>query len=372
MVIFKNLLEDSYDDFAYGIVLKDKRLFCLCGCNGTFEEDEYVIIKNDANPAKDTYLKVKSHKEKNDELLLKKLERFYLETACMREEALDYGYRNSSMSVIKRTTAKQLFDFGVAVYKLYSDDTEAQVEKAEELNDESVLYGVESTFVSNGDKTRLLEFVGMHWQAETMEQECNQYVICMDSNYVRDSQMIDTKAMSQEEFENIDWLSCEMEHNWHDMAPTPFIGVVEAKNEDEALAIAAEKYRYDERCLYVAKEIKHVSQNKDVYTLTVMGILDGEFDLSTRVFDSFDHAQKEFYESIDYEKKHTWISDYRIEQIDENDDSCDENRVLETLYCPDRDSMENITWEAYRDGYCSSMHTIIKLKKQVWEKDDDK
>ena len=132
MVIFKNLLEDSYDDFAYGIVLKDKRLFCLCGCNGTFEEDEYVIIKNDANPAKDTYLKVKSHKEKNDELLLKKLERFYLETACMREEALDYGYRNSSMSVIKRTTAKQLFDFGVTVYKLYSDDTEAQVEKAAE------------------------------------------------------------------------------------------------------------------------------------------------------------------------------------------------------------------------------------------------
>ena len=76
MVIFKNLLEDSYDDFAYGIVLKDKRLFCLCGCNGTFEEDEYVIIKNDANPAKDTYLKVKSHKEKNDELLLKKIGTF--------------------------------------------------------------------------------------------------------------------------------------------------------------------------------------------------------------------------------------------------------------------------------------------------------
>ena len=369
MVIFKNLLEDSYDDFAYGIVLKDKRLFCLCGCNGTFEEDEYVIIKNDANPAKDTYLKVKSHKEKNDELLLKKLERFYLETACTREEALDYGYRNSSMSVIKRTTAKQLFDFGVAVYKLYSDDTEAQVEKVEELNDESVLYGVESTFVSNGDKTMLLEFVGMHWQAETMEQECNQYVICMDSNYVRDSQMIDTKAMSQEEFENIDWLSCEMEHNWHDMAPTPFIGVVEAKNEDEALAIAAEKYRYDERCLYVAKTIFVEPKTKEVYTLTVMATSDGEFDVSTCVFDNYETAKKEFDGSIDFQKKHTWMSDYRIETLDEKDDAIDEDRVVECINSLNDASDKALIWEAYRQGYCSSMHTIIKLEKKTITKE---
>ena len=371
MVIFKNLLEDGYDDFAYGVVLKDKRLFCLCGCNGTFEEGEYVIIKNDANPAKDTFLKVKSHKEKHDERFLAKLERFYLETACMREEALEYGYTNSSMSVVKRATAKQLFAYGVAVYKLYSDDTEAQVENVDNLNDENVLYGVEKAFVSGEDKTKLFDFVDAHWQEETTGQVFNQYVVCMDANYVRDSQMIDTKEMSQEEFENIDWLSCEMDHNWHDMVPTPFIGVVEAENEDEALAIAAEKYRYDERCLYVAKTINIKAQAKVSYTLTVMGILDGEFDLSTRVFDSYEKVKKEFETSVEYQKKHTWMADYRIEQLNEDDDQTDEKRVLETIYHPKGESSENLTWEAYRDGYCSSAHTIIKLEKQIITKETE-
>ena len=47
MVIFKNLLEDSYIDLNYGIVRKDKTLFCLCGCNGTFEEEDYEIVEED-------------------------------------------------------------------------------------------------------------------------------------------------------------------------------------------------------------------------------------------------------------------------------------------------------------------------------------
>ena len=369
MVIFKNLLEDSYDDFAYAVVLKDKRLFCLCGCNGTFEEDEYVIIKNDANPAKDTFLKVKGHKEKHDERFLAKLERFYLETACMREEALEYGYTESSMCVVKKSTAKQLFDYGIVVYKLFLDDTEAQVENVEDFNNENVLYGVEKDFVSGEDKTKLFDFVNAHWQEESTGQVCNQYVVCMDSNYVRDAQMIDTKAMSQEEFENIDWLSCEMEHNWHDMAPTPFIGIVEAESEDEAIAIAAEKYRYDERCLYVAKTIFGEPKSKEVYTLTVMGVLDGEFDLSTRVFDSYKKAKEMFNIAIAFQKNHTWMLDYKIETLSEDDKKTDEGRVLEAKYHPEGEDSKNLVWEAYRDGYCSSAHTIIKLEKQIITKE---
>ena len=181
--------------------------------------------------------------------------------------------------------------------------------------------------------------------------------------------MIDTKAMSQEEFENIDWLSCEMEHNWHDMAPTPFIGVVEAKNEDEALAIAAEKYRYDERCLYVAKTIFVEPKTKEVYTLTVMATSDGEFDVSTCVFDNYETAKKEFDVSIDFQKKHTWMSDYRIETLDEKDDAIDEDRVVECINSLNDASDKALIWEAYRQGYCSSMHTIIKLEKKTITKE---
>ena len=56
--------------------------------------------------------------------------------------------------------------------------------------------------------------------------------------------------MTEEEFENIDWQSSELDDNWHDMEPTPFIAVVCALSEEEALSLAAKKYRYDKRCLF--------------------------------------------------------------------------------------------------------------------------
>ena len=369
MVIFKNLLEDSYDDFAYGVVLKDKRLFCLCGCNSTFEEGDYAIIKNDANPAKDTFLKVKSHKERHDERFLQKLERFYLETACMRETALEYGYTESSMSVVKRSTAKQLFEYGVVVYKLFSDDTEARVENVADFDNKDVLYGVEKSFVSSGDKTKLFDFVDKYWQETEDEEPLKKYVICMDANYVRDAQMIDTKEMTQEEFENIDWLSCEIEHDWHDMAPTPFIGIIEAQNEDEAIEKAAEQYRYDSRCLYGIEITNNDLNPKEFYTLTVMATSDGEFDVSTCVFDNYETAKKEFDETIEFQKNHTWMSNYRIETLDEEDDEIDEDRVVECINSLNNASGKELIWEAYREGYCSSMHTIIKLEKQIITKE---
>lgn len=81
----------------------------------------------------------------------------------------------------------------------------------------------------------------------------NKYVVCMDASYLRDVQMFDTSGMTEEEFEFMDRLSDENEWRWHDMSPNPFIGIVEAESEEAACYIAAEKYRYDSRCLYATK-----------------------------------------------------------------------------------------------------------------------
>jgi len=65
MVIFKNLLEDTYIDLNFGIVRKDGTLYCLCGCNGTFEKDDYKIVKEDAQLKRDSIVGIYKHtKEK--------------------------------------------------------------------------------------------------------------------------------------------------------------------------------------------------------------------------------------------------------------------------------------------------------------------
>lgn len=81
----------------------------------------------------------------------------------------------------------------------------------------------------------------------------NKYVVCMDSVWVRDSQMMETGDMSDEEFENIDFMSCENDDRWHDMEPMPFIAIIEATSNDEARQKAAEQKRYDKRCLFTIK-----------------------------------------------------------------------------------------------------------------------
>lgn len=75
------------------------------------------------------------------------------------------------------------------------------------------------------------------------------FVVCMDSHYVRDSQMFETSDMSVDEFENVDIHSEMMEGHWHDMEPIPFIDIVEAEDEEKACALAGEKRRYDPRTL---------------------------------------------------------------------------------------------------------------------------
>ncbi len=79
------------------------------------------------------------------------------------------------------------------------------------------------------------------------------YVVCMDESYVRDAQVLDTSDLSDKEFNNIDFMSCDIDELWHDMEPNPFIAIIEAESEDEACKIAAEQKRYDKRCLYAVK-----------------------------------------------------------------------------------------------------------------------
>lgn len=92
------------------------------------------------------------------------------------------------------------------------------------------------------------------WQdlSELLRQK-SKYVVCMNEDYVRDAQLLDTKNLTQEEFDDFDYTDCENEDLWVDMEPNPFIAIVEADSEKDACKIAAEQKRYDSRCLYAIK-----------------------------------------------------------------------------------------------------------------------
>lgn len=79
----------------------------------------------------------------------------------------------------------------------------------------------------------------------------DKYVVCMESYWVRDVQMIDVSDV--EDINNINTFANDLDDRWRDMEPTPFIAVIEAVSEDDACRIAAEQYRYDHRCLFAQK-----------------------------------------------------------------------------------------------------------------------
>lgn len=79
------------------------------------------------------------------------------------------------------------------------------------------------------------------------------YVICMDSVWVRDSEMFDIVGLTDEELTDIDMCGTDNEGRWHDMEPTPFIAVIKAESEEEACKRAATQMRYDPRCLFAIK-----------------------------------------------------------------------------------------------------------------------
>ena len=81
----------------------------------------------------------------------------------------------------------------------------------------------------------------------------NTYVICMDSVWVRDSEMFDIVGLTDEELTDIDMCGTDNEGRWHDMEPTPFIAVIKAESEEEACKKAATQMRYDQRCLFAIK-----------------------------------------------------------------------------------------------------------------------
>ena len=81
----------------------------------------------------------------------------------------------------------------------------------------------------------------------------NTYVICMDSVWVRDSEMFDIVGRTDEELTDIDMCGTDNEGRWHDMEPTPFIAVIKAESEEEACKKAATQMRYDPRCLFAIK-----------------------------------------------------------------------------------------------------------------------
>lgn len=81
----------------------------------------------------------------------------------------------------------------------------------------------------------------------------NTYVICMDSVWVRDSEMFDIVGLTDEELTDIDMCGTDNEGRWHDMEPPPFIAVIKAESEEEACKKAATQMRYDPRCLFAIK-----------------------------------------------------------------------------------------------------------------------
>ncbi len=79
------------------------------------------------------------------------------------------------------------------------------------------------------------------------------YVVCMDSVWIRDTEMFDTVGLADDELTGIDMCGTENEGRWHDMEPTPFIAVIKAENGEEACQMAAVEMRYDPRCLFAIK-----------------------------------------------------------------------------------------------------------------------
>ena len=79
----------------------------------------------------------------------------------------------------------------------------------------------------------------------------DKYVVCMDSYWERNAQMIDVSDV--EDINNINTFANDLDDRWRDIEPTPFIAVIEAASGDDACKIAAEQYRYDHRCLFAQK-----------------------------------------------------------------------------------------------------------------------
>lgn len=134
---------------------------------------------------------------------------------------------------------------------LLEDDAEPQYGLLEDRDEPSIVCLCCGGTVEFGDYEIIERLPWKDFSSAVKQAEKSKYVVCMDSYWVRDSQMVDISGLSDSELDNI--METELEDRWHDMEPNPFIAIIEADSEEEACKKAAEQHRYDSRCLYAIK-----------------------------------------------------------------------------------------------------------------------
>lgn len=136
---------------------------------------------------------------------------------------------------------------------LLEDDAEPQYGLLEDREEPSVICLCCGSAVEYGDYEIIEHLPWMNISSAIKQAQKNKYVVCMNEEFVRDAQLLDTRNLSQEEFDEFDYYSSENDDLWCDMEPNPFIAIVEANSEEDACKKAGAEKRYDSRCLYAIK-----------------------------------------------------------------------------------------------------------------------
>ena len=136
---------------------------------------------------------------------------------------------------------------------LLEDDAEPQYGLLEDREEPSVICLCCGSAVEYGDYEIIEHLPWMDFSSAIKQAQKNKYVVCMNEEFVRDAQLLDTRNLSQEEFDEFDYYSSENDDLWRDMEPNPFIAIVEANSEEDACKKAGTEKCYDSRCLYAIK-----------------------------------------------------------------------------------------------------------------------
>lgn len=136
---------------------------------------------------------------------------------------------------------------------LLKDDAEPQYGLLEDRDEPSIVCLCCGSTVEFGDYKIIEHLPWIDLSSAVRQTETSKYVVCMNEEYVRDAQYLDTRDLSQDEFEEFDYYDSESEYFWRDMEPNPFIAVVEADSEECACKKTAEQHHYDNRCLFAIK-----------------------------------------------------------------------------------------------------------------------
>lgn len=134
---------------------------------------------------------------------------------------------------------------------LLDDDAEPQYGLLEDRDEPSVVCLCCGSEVEFGDYEIIERLPWQDFSSAVKQRKKSKYVVCMDSSWVRDSQMLDTSGLTDSEFNDV--MDSDNDNFYRDMEPNPFIAIIEAASEDEACQKAAEQKRYDKRCLFAIK-----------------------------------------------------------------------------------------------------------------------